>query len=188
MFYFCSEECPLPYLFWSLLGNRIQFLSELISFDRVVNSTLKGVIGEQSECWWSAWSGKKGLWMSVYFEAAFEMRSAYFVEDHITIILFTIRHLIGPRIMISWCWYVPRFILGLRPTNQRRRYFVTTSLIGWVQALNQPCLFRENHRSPMRSFITSGFPSQRDSNADLKWFSLLKAWINCLTNSSFTSV
>ena len=24
-------------------------------------------------------------------------------------------------------------ILGLRPTNERRRYFVTTSLIGWVQ-------------------------------------------------------
>ena len=25
-------------------------------------------------------------------------------------------------------------ILGLRPANERRRYFVTTSLIGWVQA------------------------------------------------------
>ena len=25
-------------------------------------------------------------------------------------------------------------ILGLRPVNERRRYFVTTSLIGWVQA------------------------------------------------------
>ena len=25
-------------------------------------------------------------------------------------------------------------ILGLRPANKRRRYFVTTSLIGWVQA------------------------------------------------------
>ena len=25
-------------------------------------------------------------------------------------------------------------ILGLRPTNERRRYFVTTSLIGWAQA------------------------------------------------------
>ena len=24
-------------------------------------------------------------------------------------------------------------ILGLRPTNERRRYFVTPSLIGWVQ-------------------------------------------------------
>ena len=27
-----------------------------------------------------------------------------------------------------------RLILGLRPANERRRYFVTTSLIGWVQA------------------------------------------------------
>ena len=25
-------------------------------------------------------------------------------------------------------------ILGLRPANERRCYFVTTSLIGWVQA------------------------------------------------------
>ena len=30
-------------------------------------------------------------------------------------------------------------ILGLRPANERRRYFVTTSLTGWAQALNQPC-------------------------------------------------
>ena len=27
-----------------------------------------------------------------------------------------------------------RPILGLRPANERRRYFVTTSLIGWAQA------------------------------------------------------
>ena len=31
-------------------------------------------------------------------------------------------------------------ILGLRPANERRRYFVTTSLIGWAQTLNQPCI------------------------------------------------
>ena len=30
-------------------------------------------------------------------------------------------------------------ILGLRPANERRRYFVTTSIIGWAQAWNQPC-------------------------------------------------
>ena len=27
-----------------------------------------------------------------------------------------------------------RLILGMRPANERRRYFVTTSLIGWAQA------------------------------------------------------
>ena len=27
-----------------------------------------------------------------------------------------------------------KLILGLRPPNERRRYFVTTSLIGWMQA------------------------------------------------------
>ena len=31
-------------------------------------------------------------------------------------------------------------ILGLRPANERRRYFITTSLIGWAQAENQPCI------------------------------------------------
>ena len=29
-------------------------------------------------------------------------------------------------------------ILGLCQANERRRYFVTTSLIGWAQAWNQP--------------------------------------------------
>ena len=28
---------------------------------------------------------------------------------------------------------IPRLILGLCPANERRRYFVTTSLIGWAQ-------------------------------------------------------
>ena len=30
-------------------------------------------------------------------------------------------------------WY-SGLILGLHPANERRRYFVTTSLIGWTQA------------------------------------------------------
>ena len=30
-------------------------------------------------------------------------------------------------------------ILGLHPSNERRRYKVTPSLMGWVQTLNQPC-------------------------------------------------
>ena len=34
--------------------------------------------------------------------------------------------------------YVTELILGLRPANERRRYFVTTSLIGWAQTYNQP--------------------------------------------------
>ena len=30
-------------------------------------------------------------------------------------------------------------ILGLCPTNERQRYFVTMSLMGWAQTKNQPC-------------------------------------------------
>ena len=32
-------------------------------------------------------------------------------------------------------------ILGLRPASERRRYFATTSLIGWAQASNRPWAF-----------------------------------------------
>ena len=31
-------------------------------------------------------------------------------------------------------------ILGLLPANERHRYFVTTSLIGWAKTSNQPCI------------------------------------------------
>ena len=33
-------------------------------------------------------------------------------------------------------------ILGLRPANERRRYKVTPSLIGWAQTKNQPFIIR----------------------------------------------
>ena len=33
-------------------------------------------------------------------------------------------------------------ILGLRPANERRRYFVTTSFIGWMQAWDQPWWYK----------------------------------------------
>ena len=36
--------------------------------------------------------------------------------------------------------YITGLILGLRLVNERRCYFVTTSLIGWAQAYNQPCI------------------------------------------------
>ena len=36
-----------------------------------------------------------------------------------------------------------RLILGLRPASERRHYFVTTSLTGWVQTWNQPWGYSE---------------------------------------------
>ena len=35
-------------------------------------------------------------------------------------------------------------ILGLSLADERRRYFVTASLIGWAQAWNQPCSMGKN--------------------------------------------
>ena len=45
------------------------------------------------------------------------------------------------------CEMGPGLILGLRPASDRRCYFVTTSLIGWVQAWNQPwgLLYSRSH-------------------------------------------
>ena len=40
---------------------------------------------------------------------------------------------VGIVFKIHWAVYTG-LILGLRPANERRRYFVTTSLISWVQA------------------------------------------------------
>ena len=43
---------------------------------------------------------------------------------------------------LSGAWFTGSgLILGLRLANERQRYFVTTSLIGWVHALNKPCWF-----------------------------------------------
>ena len=39
--------------------------------------------------------------------------------------------------------YDTGLILGLHPTNERRRYKVTPSLIGWAQTQNQPCDIKE---------------------------------------------
>ena len=36
--------------------------------------------------------------------------------------------------ILIWDLLSTGLILGLRPSNERRRYFVTTSLIGWAQA------------------------------------------------------
>ena len=37
----------------------------------------------------------------------------------------------------TWLDCIAGLILGLRPANERRRYFVTMSLIGWTQAWNR---------------------------------------------------
>ena len=49
----------------------------------------------------------------------------------------------GKRLKVGPSWgYNAGLILGLRPANERRCYFVTTSLIGWAQTYNQPCAIR----------------------------------------------
>ena len=50
--------------------------------------------------------------------------------------------------------------LGLHPANERRRYFVMSSLIGWVQAANQPCCMHVHswdtfHKQSLSSYLKS---------------------------------
>ena len=69
---------------------------------------------------------------------------------------------------------IPGLILGLRPANERRRYKVTPSLIGWVQTSIWPCVM--NTLSALLSLckgdppVPGGFPTQRDSNVKLWYF------------------
>ena len=60
---------------------------------------------------------------------------------------------------------VTELILGLRPGNERRRYKVTPSLIGWVQTENQPCHQMESFSVLLalcagNSPVTGEFPAQ----------------------------
>ena len=43
--------------------------------------------------------------------------------------------------LLGWVWSKSGLIQDSRPTNERRCYFVTTSLIGWMHTYNQPCKY-----------------------------------------------
>ena len=51
-------------------------------------------------------------------------------------------------------WQRTGLILGLSPSNERQRYFITMSLIGWVQAWNQP--WRSNLSGRHGNWVCSG--------------------------------
>ena len=60
----------------------------------------------------------------------------FVTQEHV---LFSMFCTCGPNVVIlAWMGtklpHGSGMILGLRPANERRRYFVTTSLIGWAQA------------------------------------------------------
>ena len=47
----------------------------------------------------------------------------------------------------------PGIILCMRPANERRRYNVTLSLIGWTHSQNDPCLSYVNCASMIRNLL-----------------------------------
>ena len=42
-------------------------------------------------------------------------------------------------LFLTWCHPVAEIIWCMRPANERRRYIVTSSIIGWVHTQNDPC-------------------------------------------------
>ena len=46
---------------------------------------------------------------------------------------------------LAQTFYIFRDDSRFVPANERRRYFVTTSRIGWAQAQNQPCILQTFH-------------------------------------------
>ena len=81
-----------------------------------------------------------------------------------------------------------RLVLGLHPTKERRRYFLTPSLIGWVQAWNQPWVLyvvivvpivvAEEGRDPLR-FIVFISSTSLDARKGTKYDNVQKeAWWN----------
>ena len=59
-------------------------------------------------------------------------------------------------------------ILGLRTANGKLRYFVTTSLIGWVQAQNQPCLLLMTYGTLMQCLHCSLLEKIHLQNKDVR--------------------
>ena len=55
-------------------------------------------------------------------------------------------------------------ILGLHPANERRRYFVTTSLIGWSQTSNQLCSSCLKRGGSSATLRPRSFPAWYSSN------------------------
>ena len=58
-------------------------------------------------------------------------------------------------------------ILGLHPTNERRRYFVTAFLIGWVQAWNQPRLHTISTQMVLQPWIKHGCLTRKVASSRL---------------------
>ena len=66
------------------------------------------------------------------------------------------------------------FILCMHPVNERRRYIVTSSLIGWEHTQNDPCIFVQvssiKYRADSR-LVPSQWETSLQSNAVSHWLS-----------------
>ena len=85
-------------------------------------------------------------------------------------------------------------ILWMRQANARRRYNVTSSLIGWVHTHNNPCAFDRNHNKIKQdrrwnadkpsaaldpyipTWLTTSSANHRPANFSKSFFFFLKHW------------
>ena len=59
-----------------------------------------------------------------------------------------------------------RLTLGLHPANERRRYFVTMSLISWTQTSNQSCMSPITFESTYELFLIKQGKSEGFDSCD----------------------
>ena len=71
-----------------------------------------------------------------------------------------------------WTGLIP----SLRSANERRRYFVTTSLIDWVQAQNQPCVEMNQVNICSVSAQIGKSLSLHNLFSYISWFIYIHAW------------
>ena len=97
----------------------------------------------------------------------------------------------------TWCitkCHITGFILGLRPANERRSYFVTMSFIGWAQTWNQPCirtLLKRSNLIASRNVIaweSTTAPEYADTHYSLqKYFKRLQRSVQILKHQEVIS-
>ena len=76
--------------------------------------------------------------------------------------------------------------LSLRQSNERRRYKVTPSLIGWAQTYNQPCIYMERRSLYWDGALATLYTPREAFHWRLRtsWLGIAELW-SC--NSSYLS-
>ena len=123
---------------WRWYSHRFPILSRVIFVRITITSTVlikKHII--QQKMVWHEYAADKWIYIYIYvYTCARRYRISTFCDILISLVLLLYyRYAFNTRFIHikTSNGNTTGLILGLRPANERRRYFVATSLIGWVQ-------------------------------------------------------